>query len=62
MLEESLGGLTRALSMTRLKGQVGLLTPNPDPRREMGPLCFPSGRKEQRPGQTPNPKDRREEE
>ena len=34
--------------------------PNPEARREWDPSCFPSGRKEQRPGQTPNPKNRRD--
>jgi hypothetical protein len=56
MGEGSLRGLTRTLSMTlpATKGRFGLLTPNPGTRREWGPSRFPSGRKEQRPGQTPN--------
>jgi hypothetical protein len=59
----NLRGLTRDLPMTlpALKGRLGKLPPNPEARREWDPSCFPSGRKEQRPGQTPNPKNRREE-
>ena len=61
MEEESLRGLTRDLSMTlpAIKGRLGMVTPNPEARREWEPSYSPSGRKEQRPGQTPNIKDRK---
>jgi len=63
MLEETFRGLTRALSLTlpAVKGWVGMLTPNPETRRDRGASCFPSGRREQGPGQTPNNNHRREE-
>ncbi len=62
MEEESLRGLTRDLSMTlpAMKGRLGILIPNPEARREWEPSGVPSGRKEERPGQTPYPNNRRE--